>query len=261
MMGARSPQIMGVLNVTTDSFYAGSRSIDPPGVVERALAMVESGAALLDIGAQATNPQAAQGTPEEEWERLYPVLSALRQAVNVPLSVDTYHPWVMEKAVDVGVDILNDVNSKASVEVARLLKSYPHVKYVLMAHGAISGDPVLSIQTQWLDWLKWYENQGIKGQLILDPGIGAGALFGKTPEQDRYILSNLVALKKKGYPLLVGLSRKSFIGHYLGLTVEERLIPSVVGALWAFSQGADIVRVHDVAETKAAWDMHQLLVG
>jgi dihydropteroate synthase len=246
--------IMGVINVSPDSFYQGSRVRGAGRAVERALLYEDLGADIIDIGGESTRPGSESISAEEEKKRVLPVLEGVRKRSGIALSVDTYKPEVAAEAVDCGAVIVNDISGLTYENGLEEVVSKAGV-YIVLMH--IRGVP-LSMQqlTNYHDVVKevseemdWSVNKAIKAgigkeRIIIDPGIG----FAKTAKQNITILKNLSRFKQKGFPLLVGLSRKSFLGAHTGLEPEDRLIPTVAANAIAILLGADIIRVHDVRE-------------
>jgi len=225
------PVVMGIINVTPDSFYAASRRVSVEAVVECARQMVSEGAAILDLGACSTRPGSSPATEEEELSRLLPALDAICAALpDVPLSVDTFRPSVAAACVArYGVHlIINDVSGGDA--------ALPGVPYVLMCPHA---EPERFFEEQ----IPLLTAKGVS-DIILDPGFG----FGKTIEENFSILSRLSSLRRFERPVLVGVSRKSMIYKSLGLTPDEALNGTTVLHTIALLQGASILRVHDVAE-------------
>lgn len=257
------PQIMGIVNVTPDSFCSQGRYYQQKeAAVRHAVSLVEAGATIIDIGGESTRPNAKPVSLQEELDRVIPVIEKLRVTIDVPISVDTSQPVVMQAAVDAGANVINDVRAlrmpgalttaaKLAVPVCLM-----HMRYMAQDPISSSGNSIETI----LDEVKCFLHErmvacleaGIaKEHLILDPGFGGGA-FGKTMEENMYLLARLPELKLLGLPILVGVSRKSFLGELLKKTIEERISASVIAAMIAVQKGADIVRVHDVAETREA---------
>lgn len=247
--------VMGILNVTPDSFYDGGRYAQPEAAVRRALQMVEEGADILDIGGESTRPGSQPVSEEEELCRVLPVIEAIRERTDVPLSIDTTKSRVAERALQAGACMVNDISG---------LGFDPRMAEVVAQHGAlccimhIQGTPqtmqrnphyedvVRDISRYFEQRLALAERAGIPREHIwLDPGIG----FGKTVEHNLDILRRLRELTMLGLPLLVGTSRKSFIGKVLGdLPPEERLEGTAATVAIAIINGANAVRVHDVKE-------------
>ncbi|MBI3547935.1 MAG: dihydropteroate synthase [Elusimicrobia bacterium] len=255
------PWIMGVINVTPDSFYAASRS-RPESAVDRALRLVEEGADILDIGGESTRPGAESVTADEESRRVVPVIAELAARVRVPLSVDTSKAAVARRAFEAGATILNDVSALRGDEempAAALEFSTVVLMHMLgipktMQESPRYDDIVADIIRFFEDRIEAFERVGgDAGRVWLDPGIG----FGKTLEHNLEIFRRMESFKALGRPLLIGASRKSFIGRILGseespVPPEERLEGSIAAACRAAAAGANVVRVHDVLATRRA---------
>jgi dihydropteroate synthase len=258
------PQVMGVLNVTPDSFSDGGDFFSVGAAVERALAMQAEGAAIIDIGGESTRPGAAPVSAEDEIRRVVPVIEALQARLTVPISIDTQKPEVMRAAVAAGAGFINDVNAlraPGALEAAvgcevpvclmhmqgepRTMQADPHYDDVV---GEVRG----FLQQR----AAACEQAGIaREHILLDPGFG----FGKTLQHNLQLLARLETISALGFPLLVGLSRKSMIGKLLGLDVGERLAASIALAVLAVERGAALVRAHDVAPTWQALQMQVAL--
>ncbi len=244
---------MGILNVTPDSFSDGGRFVDPPIAIARARAMMEEGADILDVGAESTRPYGgAEPVPYEmEISRLEPVLAPV-VALGVPVSIDTMKAEVADWAVQAGAGIINDVwGLQRDPDMARVVAK--HRVPVVMMHNRDAADPGIDIMADMMSFfarsLEIADAAGIRrGSIMLDPGIG----FGKTPEQSLISLAHVDALKRFGLPLLVGASRKRFISSVVPANPGQRLGGSIAAHLLAAQRGADIIRVHDVAETVQA---------
>ena len=239
------PRVMGVLNVTPDSFSDGGDWYDPARALDHALAMVEAGADLVDVGGESTRPGAAAVSPDEELRRVIPVVEALSAACPVPVSVDTSAPEVMRAAAGAGAQLVNDVRALQrpgaleAVAETGLAACLMHMR----------GEPGTMQQSpHYPNGVVAEVSAFLSERLLVDPGFG----FGKTLDDNLALLAGLGELLGLGMPLLVGLSRKSMIGALLDLPVEERLHGSVAAALVAVERGARIVRVHDVAATVQA---------
>jgi dihydropteroate synthase len=250
---------MGILNLTPDSFYDGGRWASPAAACDRAAAMIEEGADLIDIGAVSTRPGSTPPSPEEERRRLLPVLKAVRQAVKAPLSVDTWRPDVARPAADLGADCLNDVTGlRDSDELAVIAAQHGLGIVVMHMRGTPAtmqretqvDDLMGEIEAFLADSVARARRAGVDpARILVDPGIG----FGKSAEGNLLILRRLGELARLGHPVVIGASRKSFIGTVLGgLDVEERLAGSLAAAAAAVLLGADVVRVHDVQATVRA---------
>ena len=245
--------VMAVVNCNGDSFYAPSRALGE-GAVEKALAAEEDGASIVDFGAESSRPGAAYISAEEELARLLPVIGAFRKRSRLPVSVDTRKAAVARQALDAGADIINDISG---------LLDDPAMPEVCAAAGAAvvlmhkKGVPLTMQENPRYDNLaeelrSWFKaaveraaGAGIAPEkIILDPGIG----FGKTPGDNLEILRHLVEILGKDYPLLIGLSRKNFIGEITGRSPADALAGTLAANAAAVIWGADIIRVHDVKE-------------
>lgn len=256
---AKKPVIMGVVNVTPDSFSDGGDFYNYNKAIEHGLSLFRNGAAILDIGGESTRPGAQPVEVEEEIERVVPVVKALSEDVPY-LSVDTRNAETMRAALNAGANIINDISALTHDDEALNVIVEYKVPVCLMH---MQGEPktmqdapsykyvVTDIIDYFSDLIKKYETFGLsKNQIVLDPGIG----FGKTLEHNLLILSNIKEFHKIGCPLLLGVSRKSFIGKLCGdVPASERLPGSLAAALWGVSQAVQIFRVHDVAETAQAF--------
>ncbi len=250
------PLVMGIVNVTPDSFSDGGQHDQAASALAHAERLMKEGAHLLDIGGESSRPGAPALSEEEEWRRIAPVLKECLRW-QVPISLDTYKPATMRRALDLGVDIINDIwGLRQPGAVAAVAASACGV-CVMHMHGEpqtmqlqpLQGDAVPVVRAFLLERVSVLAAAGVATERIaLDPGVG----FGKTVEQNFSLLSQQAALQLPGHPWLVGWSRKSSLGAVSGLELSQRLIPSVAAALLAVERGAHIVRVHDVAETVAA---------
>ncbi len=248
------PCVMGVLNVTPDSFSDGGEFIAADSAIEHALAMEAAGAAIIDVGGESTRPGSEGVTVEEELRRVLPILEALSQTVSVPLSIDTSKPEVMQAAADSGAGLINDVMAlrrPGALEAAAstgLPVCLMHMQGSpkTMQNAPQYGDVVTEVRDFLAERLQVAENAGISRQrLILDPGFG----FGKTDPHNAALLRGLGEIAALGAPVLAGLSRKSLVGRVLGREMSQRLPGSLAAATLAVWNGAKIIRAHDVAET------------
>lgn len=244
------PVVMGVVNLHPDSFATVSYKSSVNESIEQALKMVAAGAAIIDLGAEPTNPQQTiTVNAAEELERLLPVLRALVTRVSLPISIDTSQPTVMQAVLNEGASIINDTRA-LRYEGAVAAVAASDAGLCLMHQG--DGGDIKAISRFLQDRAEFCVAAGIhKQRIVLDPGIGNGH-FGKTTEQNLALLKQLEVLSETGYPLLVGVSRKTFIGEVLNLPQEERLAGSLAAMIVAYQQGASIVRVHDVAASVQA---------
>ena len=256
------PQVMGILNITPDSFSDGGDFFSPEQAVAHAARMVEAGAAIIDVGGESTRPGAPSVSVDEELQRVIPVIEALHASLSVPVSIDTRKPEVMQAAVVAGAGLINDVNAlqaPGAVEQAARLGVPVCLMHMQGTPESMQAQPEYGdVVTEVTDFLTGRASlcmqQGIaREQILLDPGFG----FGKTTTHNLLLLQHLEQLVASGYPVLAGLSRKSMIGQVLGLPVDKRLYPGVALAVLAVWKGAAIVRCHDVRETLEAIQMCQ----
>ena len=244
--GART-YVMGIINVTPDSFSGDGLGDDVSAIVDQALRFQEEGADILDMGAESTRPGHKRVSLDEELSRLMPALEAVAAGVNLPISVDTTKPEVARQAVDAGTVIINDIWGLKGEPSLANVAAETGAALVLMHNQQGTGyddllpDIVSSLQSSVTTAIK----SGVpQGNIIVDPGIG----FGKTPDQNLAVLARLDALKELNCPILVGSSRKSTLGLLLDLPPDERVEGTAATVSLAISGGADIVRVHDVKE-------------
>ncbi|GEL06990.1 dihydropteroate synthase [Salisediminibacterium halotolerans] len=255
-----STAVMGILNITPDSFSDGGSYNTPEEVAERAKLLVRQGADILDIGGESTRPGAVPITAAEELRRVIPAVQAVRQAVDVPLSVDTYKAEVAKQALDAGADMINDVwGAKKDVDMAAVAAAYD-VPIVLM-HNRNNMDYVNLVEDVKNDLNESIEiclAHGVKKErIILDPGIG----FAKTYEDNIHIMRRLEEFKALGYPLLLGTSRKSLISKTLDLPVDQRVEGTGATVCLGIEKGSDIIRVHDVLEMSRMAKMMDVMLG
>ena len=256
------PLVMGVLNVTPDSFSDGARFSSLDAAITQAELMIESGVDIIDIGGESTRPGSPPLSIEEELRRVMPVLYALRDC-GKPISVDTRRPEVMHEAMIAGVDMINDITGFRDEDSLSLLRDSDCALCIMhmqgtpqtMQHDPNYDDVVREVSEFLLQRADAAASEGIdRRRLCIDPGFG----FGKTLEHNLELLANVGCIQHQlSLPLLVGLSRKSMIGKLTDKPVEQRMAGSIAAALYAISQGARIVRVHDVAETVDAISVWQ----
>ena len=256
------PLVMGVLNVTPDSFSDGARFSSLDAAITQAELMIESGVDIIDIGGESTRPGSPPLSIEEELRRVMPVLYALRDC-GKPISVDTRRPEVMHEAMIAGVDMINDITGFRDEDSLSLLRDSDCALCIMhmqgtpqiMQHDPSYDDVVREVSEFLLQRADAAASEGIdRRRLCIDPGFG----FGKTLGHNLELLVNVGRIQHQlSLPLLVGLSRKSMIGKLTDKPVEQRMAGSIAAALYAISQGARIVRVHDVAETVDAISVWQ----
>jgi dihydropteroate synthase len=248
--------IMAVLNVTPDSFFDGGRHFHMQDAIDGGLRLEDEGADILDIGGESTRPPNSQLLPlSEELNRILPVIEGLKKRLTIPISIDTYKSGVAREALSAGAEIINDIGGLRFDPSLAQVVAHSRAGLVLMHSrgkpGAIHGlfrlkYPLKSVLQSLKLRIKLALTQGISlQQLIVDPGLG----FGKQSEDNLTILGRLETLSELRLPVLVGASRKSFLGEVLGLPVRERLYGSLAAAAVAVMKGSHILRVHDVRET------------
>jgi len=262
----RRTLVMGVLNVTPDSFYDGGRYADPAAALERAARMVEEGADIIDVGGESTRPNAEPVSAEEEMRRVVPVVSAIASRLKTPISIDTYKSEVAEAALDAGASIVNDISGlRFDAKMARVAAKYSALVVIMHIKGTPKtmqlspeyGDVVREVREYLQQGCALAEAAGVpRDRIWIDPGIG----FGKTTEHNLTLLRELRALRATGYPVLVGTSNKSVIGNVLGLPVTERKEGTAATVALSIANGAEIVRVHDVLAMRRVCDMTDAIV-
>jgi len=263
------PWVMGVVNITPDSFSDGGRWLDPQAAVAHGLRLLDEGADLLDLGAESTRPGggvygegAEEVTPADELDRLLPVLRGLREATDRPISVDTRKAQVADAALAEGASLINDVSALGDPAMASVVAAHASPIVLMHSRGELGSmqvdirfdDVVGEIAGELAQRAGAAQAAGISAdRIVLDPGIG----FGKTAQQNLSVLRGLDRFTDMGFPILVGASRKSFIGAVADAEPTERLPGSLAAAGWAAHHRAAILRVHDVAATRQflqLWD-------
>ena len=256
--------VMGVLNVTPDSFSDGGQFVQLDDACQQAEIMLRSGAEIIDVGGESTRPGAEEVSIENELDRIIPVIERLSNEFACVISVDTSKPQVMTEAVKAGAGIINDVcglKSTQSMQAAAQANVPVCIMHMqgdprTMQQSPTYDDVVEDVKAFLVGKAKECEQNGISSsQVIIDPGFG----FGKKVDHNISLLNNLDQLCNTGYPVLAGLSRKSMIGHLLGLPIDERMAPSVALAIKAVQNGAKIIRAHDVKQTHDAIRMIEAL--
>ena len=252
--------IMGILNVTPDSFYDGGKYSSVESALERAREMVEEGADIIDVGGESSRPGSLPVSKDEELSRILPVIKAISDELDVPISVDTYRAEVAEEAIKAGAGMVNDITAMGGDDGMAKVVSEHGVPICLMhMKGTPQNmqknphyDDTMAEITKFLhERAEYAMAKGIdEKNIILDPGIGFGKRTGEGIEDNCEIIARLAELKSLGFPVLVGASRKTFIGNLSNTRVEERLEGSLGAEAMAIANGADILRVHDVKETK-----------
>jgi dihydropteroate synthase len=248
------PHVMGIVNVTPDSFSDGGKFSSTDLAVEHALKMIEGGVDILDVGGESTRPGATPVGLEEELNRVIPVIKALSKVSTVPISIDTYKPEVMRQAIAAGADIVNDIRA-LQVDSAMEIIANSNVGVCLMhMQGTPQNmqlephydDVVAEVKQFLIERMKLAEANGIvKNRILLDPGFG----FGKSRAHNIALIQHLKELNEIGQPLLVGLSRKSVLAAITGGDEKSRIFSSIAAAVISAMKGAKIIRVHDVKAT------------
>lgn len=255
------PLLMGILNVTPDSFSDGGRFNTVDKALARALVMVEQGADIIDIGGESTRPGAAKVSVEEEVARVVPVIEALAKKIDIPISIDTYKSQVAQKALEAGASIVNDISGlRFDRNMGSLAARYKAGLVLMHIRGTPEdmqndpqyGDLLGEIKTYLRDSIQMALDAGVERTAIaVDPGIG----FGKTVAHSLILIKNLAYFKDLSCPIVIGASRKSFIGKLNNdIPADQRLPGSLAAAVLAAQNGASIIRCHDVAETRQALD-------
>lgn len=244
-------RIMGVLNVTPDSFSEGGKFFGAPAAIERGVAIADEGADVIDVGGESTRPGATAVPAAEEWRRIAPVIMALASKVDALISVDTTKPEVARKALTAGAKIVNDVRGLRDPAMRAVVKQTGAGAVVMHMQGEPSTmqvnpryhDVIHDVRAFLAARLTEAGEAGIPLEaLIVDPGIG----FGKGPDHNVELLRNLEALRVRNRPIMVGVSRKSFLGKLADLAIMDRLEASIGAAAFAVLHGVDMIRVHDV---------------
>ncbi len=252
--------IMGILNITPDSFSDGGRYIDIDKAVDHAKEMIRQGADIIDIGGESTRPGSSIVTVEDELKRVIPVIKRLSEEIDVPISIDTYKAEVAKKAIQAGATIINDVwGAKADQDMAKVAAAYD-VPIILMHNrdNQNYNQLIPDMIGDLMESISIAKQAGVKDEnIILDPGIG----FAKTMDDNLVVMRNLEAFVQLGYPLLLATSRKRFIGHVLDLPPTERVEGTGATVCLGIQKGCHMVRVHDVLEIARMAKMMDAMVG
>jgi len=247
--------IMGILNVTPDSFSDGGKFNEVNKALNYAKEMIKDGVDIIDIGGESTRPGHKYVEADEEIQRVIPVIKELKKEINVPISIDTYKAKVAEEALKLGVEMINDVwGLKKDKEMANVVAKYNACVCIMHNQDGTEYDKDImeSMKESLQESIDLALNAGIsKDKIVIDPGIG----FGKTFEQNLEVLKRMNELKELGYPILLGTSRKSVIGNVLNVEPKERLEGTIATTVLGIRDGVDIVRVHDVKENLKAAKM------
>lgn len=257
-----SPKIMGILNVTPDSFSDGGNWLSPGKAIDHALELVEQGADILDVGGESTRPGATPVSVQDELDRVIPVIEQLADRISIPIAVDTMKAPVAKEALAAGADVINDVTAftfdEQMVHVAAASDCGVILMHMLGTPQTMQDEPtykdvVREVSVYLQERVSALTDRGVAAnRIVVDPGVG----FGKTAQHNLSLLSNVEKFRQFGHPVLIGHSRKRFLGKIIGRTVEERLAGTIGVSIALAQQHADILRVHDVAAVKdaiAAW--------
>lgn len=261
------PRLMGILNITPDSFSDGGRFLDPEAAIAQGKRLAQAGAAVIDIGGESTRPGAREVPEKEEIARVVPVIEALAAAASVPISIDTRKAAVAARAIEAGASIINDVSGLRHdpdlVKVAAETGAAVVIMHMLGTPADMQKDPryddlVTEVGQFLAESAALAEQAGIPADRIaIDPGIG----FGKRQEHNLEILRRLDEFRSLGYPIVVGPSRKSFIGNIVGRPPESRLFGTAAAVALAVDRGASLIRVHDVAEMQDVVLVSKAILG
>lgn len=263
----RPTLVMGIVNVTPDSFSDGGRFLDPKAAVEHALQLVQQGAEIIDVGGESTRPRATPVEEAEELKRVIPVIRELAGQIKVPISIDTMKPAVARAALEAGASIVNDVAANRDDLAMWRVVAEARAGYVCMhmqgTPQTMQANPVYSdvvgeVENFFSERIRRLNDCGVASeQIILDPGIG----FGKTPGHNLQLLGALRGFTELKRPLLLGVSRKAFIGKLLGTELAARLPAALACACLGIEAGVQIIRAHEVAETVQALRMTEAILA
>lgn len=251
--------VMGILNITPDSFSDGGRYNNPDAALFRVEEMIKEGADIIDVGGESTRPGYEQITAEEEIKRVVPIIEKIKNRFNIPVSLDTYKTDVAKAGIEAGADLINDIwGLKADENIAKIIAD-ADISCCLMHNRkeAVYGDYIQDVLSDLEESLILARNAGIANdKILLDPGIG----FAKTYEQNLELLNKLEILHSFGYPVLLGTSRKSVIGLTLNLPAEGRVSGTLATTVMAVMKGCSFVRVHDIKENVQAIKMTEAIL-
>lgn len=257
---------MGILNITPDSFFDGNKYFNVDSAVERAVQMYEEGADIIDVGGESTRPGSLPVSSDEELERILKPVELIKQRIPVSISIDTYKSEVAEEACRLGIEIINDISGlrfdPKMVEVAKKYNTKVVIMHIKGTPKDMQVDPfyedvILEIKQYFQKQIEYAKSHGIQqNNMIIDPGIG----FGKRLEDNLHIIRNLSEFKDLNCPILIGVSRKSFLGKILDVEPEDRLEGTIASSLLSFLNGADILRVHDVKEVVRALKVTESII-
>jgi len=261
-----NPLVMGILNVTPDSFYDGGKNINPDIACEAAVQMAKDGAGIIDVGGESSRPGSKPVEVDEELQRVIPVIRKISSSMKLPIAIDTYKAEVAREAIRAGASIVNDISAMADPEMfsvvreskAGIVLMHKHGEPETMQNAPLDKSDVLKNVIRFLKKRTDEAiNSGIKNeQIVIDPGIG----FGKTFAANEFLINNLDKLNALGFPVLIGVSRKKFIGELTGKKTDDRLAGSLAAQIISYLRGAKIFRTHDVKETTDALKVAQAIL-
>ena len=263
---ASRTHVMGILNITPDSFSDGGLYLGLDDALRQARRMVSEGADIIDVGGESTRPGAVEVGLDEELKRVIPLIERLSAELDVPVSIDTYKPEVARSALDAGASLINDISGLRDGAMAALAAERNVPVVIMHMKGTprdMQDEPVYGdVVAEVIDWLDGQARQAMEAgvaeqNIVVDPGIG----FGKTLEHNLELLRRLSEFKSLGFPILIGTSRKAFIGKILDAPADERLEGTLATIAYAVSKGAGIVRVHDVREARRAVAVVDAITG
>lgn len=261
------PLVMGILNVTPDSFSDGGHWCHAAALEQRVAQLLDDGADIIDVGGESTRPQSQPVSVEEELARVLPAIRAIRLQSELPISIDTTKAVVAKAALDAGATMVNDISAlRFDPDMAEVVRSYGGPVIIMHMQGTpldmqdnpCYDDLLANVLAFFQERIAWLGRQGIdRSRIIIDPGIG----FGKTLTHNLQLLRQIKTLQQLACPVLIGHSRKSFLGQLLDLAVAERDLATAVASFWCAQQGCAILRVHDVLGTVQACRLAQALSG
>ncbi len=261
----KNPHIMGILNVTPDSFSDGGSFTSEQAISAQINQMITEGADIIDVGGESTRPFAEPVSEQEELQRVIPAIKAIREISSIPISIDTTKASVAKAALAVGATMVNDISAlRQDPEMVTIVKEYDEPVIIMHMQGTPDDmqlapkydDVMVEICEFFKERTSWMQARGItQDRIIIDPGIG----FGKTLAHNLAILKNIASIKQLGFPVLIGHSRKSFFEKLLQIPVEERDCPTAIVSAFCTQQQVDILRVHDVKKTVIATRLAEAL--
>jgi len=252
------PVVMGILNVTPDSFSDGGKFYSEENALEHARKMIEDGAGIIDVGGESTRPGSKPVSTDEEISRIFPIIKKIASESSIPISIDTRKSEVARAALEAGASIVNDISALGDQEMAKVVRESSAGVVLMHIHGdpeTMQENPLdekivlEEVKKGLQDRIEYALQSGIeKSRIVIDPGIG----FGKTFKANEVLIKKLDKFLDLGFPILVGASRKRFLGEITGEPPEKRLAGSLAAHIIAYQNGASIIRTHDVKETKSA---------